>query len=170
MPRGLKETSSLISIGFSVSEAAPNTFAQTAVDLQLNPLDNEVFVVYAIDLDVGAPDAVAGTSTVMEGSLSTTSRTDVGDLSNTNVMANTARQIRAGGFVDGGVGFTSGSNESPATQLEYLGIIATNDFFVQVKGTNNLIAHSMQGRLYGVRATASSSIYAALVQSELLTQ
>ena len=170
MPRGLKETSSLISIGFSASESAPNTFAQTAVDLQLNPLDNEVFVVYAIDLDVGAPDAIAGTSTVMEGSLSTTSRTDVGDLSNTNVMANTARQIRAGGFVDGGVGFTSGSNESPATQLEYLGIIATNDFFVQVKGTNNLIAHSMQGRLYGVRATASSSIYAALVQSELLTQ
>lgn len=170
MPKGLKETSSLISIGFGVSEPAANTFTQAQVDLQLNPLDNEVFVVYAIDLDVGAPDAVAGTSTVMAGSLSTTSRTTIGDLSDTNVMANKQLQIRAGGFVDGGVGFTSGSNESPATQLEYLGIIATNDFFVQVEGTNNLIAHSMTGRVYGVRARADSSIYAALVQSELLTQ
>jgi hypothetical protein len=170
MPRGLKETSSLISIGFSVSEPAPNTFTQSIIDLQLNPLDNEVFVVYAVDLDVGAPDAVAGTSTVMSGSLSTTSRTTIGDLSDTNVLANSQRQIRAGGFVDGGVGFTSGSNESPATQLEYLGIIATNDFAIQVQGTNNVIAHGMTGRVYGVRATASSSIYAALVQSELLTQ
>ncbi len=169
MPKGLKETSSLISIGFGVAEPAANTFTQAQVDLQLNPLDNEVFVVYAIDLDVGAPDAVAGTSTVMAGSLSTTSRTTIGDLSDTNVMANKQLQIRAGGFVDGGVGFTSGSNESPATQLEYLGIIATNDFFVQVEGTNNLIAHSMTGRVYGVRARADSSIYAALVQSELLS-
>jgi len=169
MPKGLKETSSLIAIGFGVNETAANTFTQAQVDLQLNPLDNEVFVVYAIDLDVGAPDAIAGTSTVMKGSLSTTSRTTVGDLSDTNVMANKQLQIRAGGFVDGGVGFTSGSAESPATQLEYLGVIATNDFFVQVEGTNNLIAHGMTGRVYGVRATASSSIYAALVQSELLT-
>jgi len=169
MPTGLKETSSLISIGFSVSEGGPNTFQQSTVDMQLNPLDNEVFIVYAIDLDVGAPDAVAGTSTVMKGSLSTTSRTTVGDLSDSNVLANKQLQIRAGGFVDGGVGFTSGSNESPATQLEYLGIISTNDFHVQVQGTNNLIAHGMTGRVYGVRARASSSIYAALVQSEVLT-
>jgi len=169
MPKGLKETSSLIAIGFSVAETAPNTFAQNRVDLQLNPLDNEVFIVYAIDLDVGAPDAIAGTSTVMAGSLSTTSRTTIGDLSDSNVMANKQLQIRAGGFVDGGVAFTSGSNESPATQLDYLGIIATNDFFVQVQGTNNGIAHGMTGRCYGVRAKADSSIYAALVQSEVLT-
>ena len=169
MPKGLKETSSLIGIGFSVSEAGANTFAQNRIDLQLNPLDNEVFIVYAIDLDVGAPDAIAGVSTVMKGSLSTTSRTTVGDLSDSGVMANKQLQIRAGGFVDGGVPFTSGSNESPATQLDYLGIISTNDFFVQVQGTNNGIAHGMSGRVYGVRARADASVYAALVQSEVLT-
>ena len=52
MPTGLKETSSLISIGFSVTETAADTFTQGSIDLQLNPLDNEVFVVYAIDLDL----------------------------------------------------------------------------------------------------------------------
>ena len=169
MPKGLKETSSLISIGFSVTETAADTFTQDSIDLQLNPLDNEVFVVYAIDLDVSAPDAVAGVNTIMLGSLSTTSRTTIGDLSDSNVMASKQIQIKAAGFVDGGVGFQTGSNESPATQLDYLGIIATNDFFVQVQGANNVTAKSMTGRVYGVRATASSSIYAALVQSELLT-
>ena len=169
MPKGLKETSSLISIGFTSAETAPNTFTQTQVDLQLNVLDNEVFVVYAVDLDIGAPDSVAGVNTRMSTSLSTTSRTTLGDLGDSNVLATKIAQIRASGFVDSGVGFISGSSESPATQLEYLGIIATNNFFVQIEGRNNNIAHGMDGKLYGVRARASSDIYAALVQSELLS-
>ena len=73
MPKGLKETSSLISIGFTVAETAPNTFTQASVDLQLNPLDNEVFIVYAIDLDLETPDAIAATNTAMQGALTTTS-------------------------------------------------------------------------------------------------
>jgi len=169
MPKGLKETSSLISIGFELRETAPNTFTQDRVDLQLNPLDNEVFVVYAIDLDVGAPDAVAATNTKMNSSLSTTSRTTVGSLADSNVLAKAELQIRASGFLDGGVPFATGSNESPATQLDYLGIIATNDFFVQIEGTGNIVDHSVTGRVYGVRSKADSSIYAALVQSEVLT-
>ena len=137
MPKGLKQTSSLIAIGFNVTESAPNTFAQARVDLQLNPLDNEVFVVYAVDMDISAPDAVAGLNT------------DV--------------------FSSDGVGFSYMSSDAPATQLEYLAIIATNDFFIQIIGGNNLAAKGMSGRLYGVRAKADASIYAALVQSEVLT-
>ena len=167
MPKGLKETSSLIAIGFSVTETAANTFAQTQIDLQLNPLDNEVFVVYAVDMDISAPDAVAGLTTDVFSSLSTTSRTSVGNLSNTNVIATAGNQIR-GGIADG-VGFTYHSSDAPATQLEYLAIISTNDFFVQVVGGNNLAAKGMSGRLYGIRAKADASVYAALVQSEVLT-
>lgn len=169
MPKGLKETSSLISVGFTVAETAPNIFSQDRVDLQLNPLDNEVFVVYAIDLDLETPDAIAATNTAMSGALTTTSRTTLPDLSDSTCLAVKQTRIRAAGFVDGGVGFTTGSNESPATQLEYLGIIATNDFFIQVQGANNVVGHSMTGKLYGVRARADSSIYAALVQSEVLS-
>lgn len=169
MPKGLKETSSLIAIGFSVAETAANTFTQEQIDLQLNPLDNEVFVVYAIDLDLETPDAIAATNTAMQGALTTTSRTALPNLSDSTCLAVKQSRIRAAGFVDGGVGFTTGSNESPATQLEYLGIIATNDFFVQVEGTNNAAAHSMSGKLYGVRARADASVYAALVQSEVLS-
>jgi hypothetical protein len=169
MPKGLKETSSLISIGFTVAETAPNTFTQASVDLQLNPLDNEVFIVYAIDLDLETPDAIAGTNTAMSGALTTTSRTALPNLSDSACLAVKQSRIRAAGFVDGGVGFTTGSNESPATQLEYLGIIATNDFFLQIEGANNAASHSMSGKVYGVRARADASIYAALVQSEVLS-
>ena len=170
MPKGLKETSSLITIGFSAFEAVPNAFTQVAVDLQLNPLDNEVFVVYAIDIDVGPSDAIAATNTSMAASVSTTTRTTLGTLADSNVLSVSKRQIRAAGFVDGGVGFSSGSTESPATQLDYLGIIATNNFFIQVEGANNLGPHGCEGKLYGVRARADANIFSALVQSELLSQ
>ena len=169
MPKGLKETSSLISIGFDVSETAANTFTQERIDLQLNPLDNEVFVVYAIDLDLGAPDAIAATNTSMKGALTSTTQTAMPTLADSNCMAVKTNQIRSAGFVDGGVAFTSGSNESPASQLEYIGIIATNDFFIQVEGANNAAAHGLSGKLYGVRARADASVYAALVQSEVLS-
>ena len=46
----LKQTSEIIAIGFSIDETAANTFTQVRVDLQLNPLDNEVFVVSAFDV------------------------------------------------------------------------------------------------------------------------
>ena len=169
MVKGLKETSSLIAVGFSVQESAPNTFTQAQVDLQLNPLDNEVAIVYAIDLDCEVPDAVAGTNTSMLSALTTTSRTSMPDLSDSTCLAVKNTRIRAAGFVDGGVGFTTGSTESPATQLPYIGIIATNDFFIQIEGENNAVAHAMSGKLYMARARADSAIYAALVQSEVLS-
>lgn len=169
MPRGLKETSSLIVVGFSVDESAPNTFTQERIDLQLNPLDNEVFVVQAINMDPSTPDAVAATNTRTNASLTTTSQTTIGNLGNTATLANAQMSIMADGFADGGVGFQQQSIETPPAGLEYLGIIATNDFFVQVLGQNNGNAKGVSGKVYGYRARADSAIYAALVQSEVLS-
>ena len=61
------------------------------------------------------------------------------------------------------------AQESPATLLEYIGIIATNDFFVQIQGTGNGNPKAVSGKLYGYRARADAAIYAALVQSEVLS-
>jgi hypothetical protein len=169
MPKGLKETSSLITIGFSVSETAPNTFIQERVDLQLNPLDNEVFVVQAINLDPSVPDAVAATNTFTTASLTTTSRTAVGNLADSATLGVAQLSIMAAGFVDGGVSFQQASMETPPAALEYIGIISTNDFFVQCLGTGNVLAKGVSGKIYGYRARADSSVYAALVQSEVLS-
>lgn len=167
MPKGLKETSSIIQIGATVSESAANTFTSAKVDLQLNPLDNEVFVVYGADLDVLEPNQIVGVNTVIQGSISTTERTTVGGISSSNVLAHNRISIQeAGGqFVRGAYA----SDSAPATQLPYLAIIATNDFYLNIQGTGNTTARALNARLYGVRARADASVYAALVQSELLS-
>jgi len=169
MPTGLKQTSSTVAIGFSVEESAINTFTQGSVDLNLSPLDREVFVVTAINLDPIAPDALGGINTQVQCSLTTTSQTDVQQLSNSNCLATATLDIRAAGFADSGVGFTRNGMETPPATLDYIGIIATNDFFVQVKGLGNVLSKGVFGKMYGYRAAASADIYAALVQSEVLS-
>lgn len=169
MPTGLKQTSSPVSIGFSVSESAPNTFTQTEFDLNLSPLDREVFVVLAVNLDPENPDAIAATNTQTRSGFTTTSQTAIPNLANANCLARSTHSIRASGFVDGGVGFVNQALETPPSTLEYIGIISTSNFFVQVQGNNNIDAKGVSGKVYGYRAVATADIYAALVQSEVLS-
>ena len=167
MPKGLKETSSTVGIGFSVAESAANTFTQASIDLNLDPLNNEVFVVQAILLDPTSPDCIAGTPTQTHMSLTTTSVTAVQNLSNTNCLATSVLNIETDPAL--AVSFVRDSGDTPMAMLEYVGIIATNDFFIQIKGTGNNNAMFGSGRLFGYRARADASIYAALVQSEVLS-
>ena len=169
MPKGLKATSSPVAIGFEVTESAPNTFTQTTVDLNLSPLDREVFVVLAVNLDPSFPNAIAALDTNVRAALTTTSQTGIPSLGDSNCLARATQQIRAAGFLDGGVAFTNQALETPPSTLEYIGIIATNDFFVQVQGVNNVSEKAVSGKLYGYRAVANADIYAALVQSEVLS-
>ena len=167
MPKGLKETSSLIAISAQVTETAANTFTSQRVDLQLNPLDNEVFIVYAIDLDAQQPDNVDATVTTLSGSLSTTERTSVGGINDSNVMAASRQVIQ--NETTNAVYTEFKSDSTPTGMLEYIGIIATNDFFLNLAGISNNAAKAMNARVFGVRAKADASVYAALVQSEVLS-
>ena len=169
MPTGLKASSSVVAIGFSAAEPAPNTFTEVAVDLNLSPLDREVFVVLAINLDPSEPDAQAGVNSAVTAGLTTTRQLTMPTLALANCMATSSNTIRAAGFVDSGVSFQRTSADAPVSGLDYIGIIATNDFFVQIEGVNNLSLRNVAGKLYGYRATASADIFAALVQSEVLS-
>jgi hypothetical protein len=165
----LKKTSEVIVIGASVTESAANTFTQERVDLQLNPLDNEVFIVQAINLDVDAPSGLAGVDTRSRLSLTTTSQTAMAGLANSATLARKNLIIQASGFVDGGVGFVETFGDTPPSMLDYVGIISTNDFFLQIQGGNNTGAISGACKVYGYRAKADAATYAALVQSEVLS-
>ena len=158
MPTDLKQSSSTVAIGFSVSETAANTFTQNSVDLNLSPLDREVFVVTAINLDPLAPDALAGADTQVTCSLTTTSQTGAVNLDNSNCLATATLDIRSAGYADSGVGFTRNGMETPPATLDYIGIIATNDFFIQIAGTNNLALKRCFGKLYGYRTVSSADI------------
>jgi len=168
MPKGLKETSSLIQISALAVEAGANTFTQREVELSLNPLDNEVFIVYAIDVNAGNPDLNANISSATFASVSTTSRATVGSIANSNVLGVAQHSIKNDGV--SAVSFSEFAPETPTGMgLDYIGIISTSQFFIQLLGVNNLVAKDAEVRVYGVRARADSSIYAALVQSEVLS-
>lgn len=165
----IKKTSSEVQISSGLTETAPGVFSQLEIDLSLSPLDNEVFVVTAVDLDLQAPDAIAATDTDFTAYVSSTSQTATVGIDNSNVLTSSRKDIRAGGFVDGGVAFDQQGLTSPQGDAEWIGIIATNNFFLGCQGNNNLVAKRANVRVYGYRARADASTYAALVQSEVLS-
>ena len=169
MPKGLKQTSAPIIISFSVDETGPNVFTQAQIAMQLNVLDREVMVVTGCNLDVQPPNGLAGIDTIVAGSLSSTSRATVGTLADSNVLAISRDSITSAGYVDSGVGFSQSFGELPGSGMDYMAIIATNDFFIQVEGGGNLAAKTLRGKLYCYRAIAEASVFAALTQSELLS-
>jgi len=166
---GFKKTSELIAVSFGLSETAPGVFTQEEIALQLDVLNNEVAIILAVDLDLEAPDAIAATNTRVTGAVSSTSQTAMVGLAQTNTLAQARTSIRAAGFVDGGVAIERMSNSTPLGDLDYIGIIATNNFFAMVEGVNNVGAKNLSGRVWLYRAKADSSTYAALVQSEVLS-
>ena len=166
---GFKKTSDLVAISFRADEAAANTFVQEEIALQLDVLNNEIFVVIGVDLDPANPDAIAATDTATTASVSATTLTAVTGLANSNVIATARDSIRAAGFADGGVAFTRAAESTIPAKADYIALIATNNFFVQCQGVGNVATKDVQGRMWGYRAKADASTYAALVQSEVLS-
>ena len=167
----LKKTSETVIISNAVTEPAANTFNSTQVSLQLSPLDREVFVVTMVNLDPDAPDAIVGVSTQVDASISVTARTTVGSIGNSNVIASGRTQIicNAAMTPDGGISFSREDPLSADPNSQWVGMIATDDFFINIEGTGNGNAKACRARVYGYRAKADAATYAALVQSELLS-
>ena len=162
--------SGMLVIGASVTESAANTLTTEQISLQLNALDNEVFVVTAVDIDNQIPDPVA--SRIVSTNAWVTKQNPNGvrpRFADSNVIATkvTAQDDRLGG--GNPTPFETSSIESPATDMEYLNIIATPDFFLSVIGDFTTLAVSAAIKLYGYRAKADAATYAALVQSEVLS-
>ena len=165
----MKRTSSDIQISSNVTQTVLNTFTQVEVDLSLSPLDNEIFVVTALDIDTRPPDAIAATDTEVKSYISATSQTAAAGINNTNVLGAQRMSIQAAGFVDGGVGFDQLGGTTPTGDLGIVGYIATNNFFVGIDSTACANLKSANVRVYGYRARADAATYAALVQSEVLS-
>jgi len=165
----LKRTSSDIQISSGVTQALPDTFTQVEVDLSLSPLDNEIFVVTALDIDTRPPDFQAGLDSQVKAYVSTTSQSVAPGIDNSNVLGSQRLSIQAAGSVDSGVGFDQLGGTTPTGALMNIGIIATNNFFIGVDSTNCINLKATNVRLYGYRARADAATYAALVQSEVLS-
>jgi len=164
LPSGMKSTSSMITISSDITETGPNIFTTSEIDLTLNALDQEAFIVYAVQSDLGGPDLVPATNTAIGFSLSTTARVDVGSLADNNVFHVHNQNIRGGVATFDQVGPDSASGDLP-----YIAIIATNNFHANIVGQNNVGVKLGTFKVYGQRVRLAAAQYAALVQSELLS-
>tara|TARA_Y100000401_G_scaffold86645_1_gene71964 strand:- start:59 stop:559 length:501 start_codon:yes stop_codon:yes gene_type:complete len=164
---GFKKTSDLIAISFGVDETAANTFTEEEIALQLDVLNNEIFVVLAVDLNVASPEMIINTNTATRSAVTSTTQTAMATLSDSNCLAVAQEAIRSDAVQ--AVGFQRNASESYTGMVDYIGLIATNNFFVSCEGTNNSAAKGVNGRVWGYRAKADASTYAALVQSEVLS-
>ena len=165
----LKRTSEPFIISTSVTESALNTFTQSEVQVNLNPLDQEVLLILAVDIDCFAPDVVAALNTAQTVSVSTSSQTAVVGIDDSACIAQQRIDVKTDG-VNHVVFDRAGSQAPSSTFLNYTSILATNNFFIQTEGVNNLGAKGGNVRMWCVRAKADSATYAALVNSELLSQ
>jgi hypothetical protein len=167
---GFKKASELIMISGRVSETAANTFTQLEVSLDLDPISREIFVVTDCVLDPDVPNTVAAQTTLTAASLSTTSRTSVGGIGNSEVIQHVIDRV-FGGAAEFNFARTAMPNElnTTGTTRDYLAIISTSNFFAQIEGQNNTAARGASFRVSGYRAKADADTYAALVASEVLS-
>jgi len=164
---GFKKTSDIIAVSFGLTESAANTYTQEEIALQLDVLNNEIFVVLAADLNPETPELVPAATTATNSAITSTSSATMANLSNTNTIASAQLVIRSA--AGEAVSFTRAAEESYSANLDYVALIATNNFFVSIEGANNTAARSLSGRVWGYRARADATTYAALVQSEVLS-
>ena len=128
--KGLTQTSSLIQISASVTESGANTFTVEQIDLQLNPLDREVLVIQSADLDMLPPQLKANSTVSAALSLSSTRRTTIGGIDSPNVIAS-KRIVTQSITGDGAVTNEYMASDTPASNLDYIAIVATNDMFLK---------------------------------------
>jgi hypothetical protein len=166
---GFKKTSDTIAVSFSLVESAPNTFTQEEVALQLDVLNNEIFVVVAADLNILPPDAIETVNTDVRATVASTRMTFPQDLGQTNTIALARDFSQAANPGTAIVPYSTKAGEAVQGNVDYIALIATNNFFVAIEGKSNILAKSVTGRLWGYRARADASTYAALVQSEVLS-
>jgi len=180
MPKGLTRNSSPIQVSARISESAANTYTTSEIELTLNALDQEVFVVTQVNIDPSAPSIpiVNGVNSVSVA-LSSTNRTLLGTIADANVIATARREI-------GALVFTTSAGPPPelngalysydredplfaAQSEDYIGIVATSSMFLGILGENNNGPMGADVRVYGYRAKMDAAGYAALVQSQVLS-
>jgi len=175
----LKRTSEIITISTGIKQAVVNAFEVAQVDLQLNPLDQEVFVVLAAKIDFLSDFPFVGTFTPgthngqAEIAITTTRPTTMPRISDSNCVAYSSVQTKAGVSATNELTafavLEQNAADTPDSNLDYLAIIATSDMFLSVDSLFSVANTEGAVRVYGYRARADAAQYAALVQSEVLS-
>jgi hypothetical protein len=165
-----KKKSELVEISDRLITTDGNTFTQAEVSLPLDTLSQEIFVVTDIVLDADLPNHAPGLASSVSASVCSTSQSGVQDISNSRCMSSVRTQFLS--ITAEGNYFQVRQPEAigtTGTTRDFIGIVATPNFFVQIGGNNNTSAKAVNFRLTGYRAVADTGTYSALVASEVLS-
>lgn len=168
MSQPWKRSSQLLNLGGSVTEAAPNTFTEQRVSLPLSSLDREIFVVTDVFIETETPDLNAGTNSNTVVQITKQAAGGIQTINNPNMVGKKEQR-----FVSLTAEGQLSQDDFPTPLMstgmgsDYLGVIATPDYFVGVQGLGNTTTKDGFVRITGFRAVASADLYAALVTEEL---
>lgn len=172
---GFKKTSETIAVSSRAVQTLPGQFVSDTIELPLDALNNEIFVVLAIDFAISPPDldGSGGADSAVECQLSVVQQSGITGLETATVLARGETFIAASLDNNGNTvatSFTHQSNDTPDSNVDYVGIIATPNCFLELDSTNCTNVKAVAMRMWGYRAKADAATYAALVQSELLSR
>ena len=162
-----KFTSDTFQISAAVTESAPNTLTQTTINLNLDSLSREILVISMVDLDITAPELIAGQRTALNVSLNDNSTTGAGGLGTPAVIATANKTVLADAGAAMAVSFENQEPKFAQMSDNPLFISATDDLFLAIQGANNGgIVGQGQARIFARRARADADTYAAILTAQ----
>ena len=182
MLTGLKSNSDLLFISQTLDMPDGGIAQQLTVSLHLNTLERQVFVV--TDIVAYVTDTATQSSAVpnqdidYSWSLSSTDLSQTlaagatGNIGNPRVLAAGGYKLSMGPTGESFFREWNTASASTGTPSDYLGIIATPDYFIRGQYNNaaGIGSADLEIRLVGFMAIASADTYAALVTQEVNSQ
>jgi len=164
---GFKYTSDTFQISATVTESAPNTLTTTTINLNLDSLSREILVIQMVDLDVTAPELIAGQRTQINATLGDSSAVGAAGLSVGQTIATSNKTIVADAGAAMAVGFDNQEPKFAQMSDTPLFVSATDNLFLSVQGANNGgVVGQGQCRIFARRARADADTYAAILTSQ----
>ena len=169
MAKAYQVTSDPFYINASVVESAPNTYTEIQVSAPLDSLNREGLLVHAVYFTTSQPDLVPGpASSIVECQVTTTSKPSMVQANDANLLAyrESITSCGAAEFSGPHIHDMVNNTDSFETTMQ-LGIVATDDLFLAVRGFNQTLAKGANCRIVASRIKLSADAYAALVTNEL---
>lgn len=168
MAKAYTVTSDPFYVNGNVISTDGNTFTEVQISAPLDSLNREGLLVHGVYFTGSQPDSVPAVTSLIHMQLTTTSKTGRAPANDANLLA--SREI----ITVGGAAEFSGPHivdfigqDAPYQSTDILGIVATDDLFLSIFGSNQTAAKGCEVRVVASRIRLEASAYAALVTNEL---
>jgi len=173
----LKKASALMNLGGQVVLVDGAGYTQTEVNLPLDALNREIFVVTDIQIDYNPGllfDVAAGGTQEIQGQVTMNTQIGLLGINNPDCVGRFGARTLQGLGVNAGAGSSvyhaNPDETSSGTQSDYLSIVATPDFFVGgvfATTTGGGPNRTINVRVTGYRAIADTGTYSALIAQQI---